>query len=969
MRVEPPSFGPPSLGPVSAVVERGLAQQVQRRGVVLWYDPEGDFEALAQRLEATNAERAFPVLAFDGSFLSLWSRLAKRTDGAELPSLALYLGALPPDLVRASPLFDVAVLGVEHRAVLTEAIHEAAVGVVTPKRLQRFLSAGPPSLAVADQWLSAAEDDEGELFTRLRLLGVVALIESLFDRGSSLARELVHEAAQAALFAHWSARLGMPPEWRGRVGGGLGGPPSLDDLCFAATSWAMCVEYVDDLRRPPLDPLLGAALGLPRGVVAECRALTDHLRGGRDRAAFYQRTADEVQGWLARELHEARAEDLGSVDTFRFEEGKIYEAALADLGAGRFEAALAPARARADEASFWLARDTGRRLAWELLALGAGLGRALEVAGPRLAAADHEDALRRYVQQGAAVDRAHRRLEQRRVAVARAELPGAETLNAHLSGLGQRWLRWANQWAVDFNTLCEREGFLPPAAYQQRRVFDDVVRPLVNEGGGAVALFLVDALRFELAESLLEDTNAQNVSLRRGACFAELPTITAVGMNALAPVSQGGRLKGVVRDGQVVALFTGEFQVRDPESRRQAMEARLGGGTCPGLSVEQALARDPEALRQLVRGKRLIVVHDDKIDRAGESGAGLASFDEAITRLRAAWRRLHEAGVSRFVFTADHGFLLLDPNDKTRLGHGRGSGPQRRHMLRPGPDVEGEVSQVALSAMGWDDVGDTHLLLPKTTALFDRGDTVESFVHGGNSLQERVIPVFVATHRAPAGGNTLRYVVQAKAGVARGGLLLIEARVLVEGGLAFGGARELLLTLRVDDPELPPEVMPEVELVQVSFATLSGGGVLASLDKEFSVLFHLVGQREGRARLTLAGVEGGPAITPCVIGERFPVSVVETPQARAQEAVAPPTPPAPRRRWTEDLEDERLRRAFVHLDTYGALSEADLHQLLGPRGARIFATQFDKARLQAPYDIQIETHGNQKRYVRVGSEA
>lgn len=962
------------LGPVSAVVERGLAQKVQTRGLVLWFDPEGDFEALARALEAQNAERSFPVLAFDGSFLSLWTRLARRTDGAELPSLVLYLGALSPALLRASPLFDVAVLGVEHRVNLTEAIVEAAVGVVTPKRLQGFLASGPPSVALADQWLSAAEDDEGELFTRLRLLGVVSLIESLFDRGAALARELVGEAAQTALFAHWGASLGMPPGWRGRSGGGPSGPMSLDDLCFAATSWAMCVEYVDDLLRPPLDPLLGAALGLPRGVIVECRALTRHLRGSRDRAEFYQRAADEVQGWLGREQNEAHAEDLGRVDTFRFEEGKIYEAALLDLGAGRVEPVLAHASARADEASFWLARDTGRRLAWELLALGAALGKALEVAGPRLAALDHDEALRRYVQQGAAVDRAHRRLEQRRVAVARAELPLAETLNAHLNSLRQRWQRWADQWAKDFNALCEREGFLPPAALQQRRLFDDVVRPLVHEGGGTVALFLVDALRFELAEALLEDTNAANVTLRRGACFAELPTITAVGMNALAPVSQGGRLNGVVRDGQVVALSTGEFQVRDPESRRQAMEARLGGGTCPGLSVEQALARDLPALTQLVRGKRLIVVHDDKIDRAGESGAGLASFDEAITRLRAAWRRLHEAGVSRFVFTADHGFLLLDPQDKTRLGHGRGSGPHRRHMLRQGPDVEGEVSQVALSAMGWDQVGDTHLLLPKTTALFDRGDTVESFVHGGNSLQERVIPVFVATHRAPAGGNTLRYVVQARAGVARGGLLLIEARVLAEGGLAFGGARDLLLTLQVDDPEVPPDMQPEVELVQVSFATLSGGGVLASLDKEFSVLFHLVGKREGRARLSLAGVEGGPAITPCVIGERFPVSVVEAPPERGAETVSlppvelAPVSPAPRRSWAEDLEDERLRLAFGRLDTYGALTEADLHQLLGARGARYFAMQFDVARRRAPYDIQIETHGNQKRYVRVGSE-
>jgi hypothetical protein len=34
-------------------------------------------------------------------------------------------------------------------------------------------------------------------------------------------------------------------------------------------------------------------------------------------------------------------------------------------------------------------------------------------------------------------------------------------------------------------------------------------------------------------------------------------------------------------------------------------------------------------------------------------------------------------------------------------------------------------------------------------------------VHGGNSLQERVIPVLTVVHRAAAGGTTLEYRVSA----------------------------------------------------------------------------------------------------------------------------------------------------------------------------------------------------------------
>ena len=53
-----------------------------------------------------------------------------------------------------------------------------------------------------------------------------------------------------------------------------------------------------------------------------------------------------------------------------------------------------------------------------------------------------------------------------------------------------------------------------------------------------------------------------------------------------------------------------------------------------------------------------MVVHAEGIDRAGERGLGLARFDAELQNLRAAWRLLYEAGVRRFVITADHGFLL-----------------------------------------------------------------------------------------------------------------------------------------------------------------------------------------------------------------------------------------------------------------------------------------------------------------------
>ena len=55
-------------------------------------------------------------------------------------------------------------------------------------------------------------------------------------------------------------------------------------------------------------------------------------------------------------------------------------------------------------------------------------------------------------------------------------------------------------------------------------------------------------------------------------------------------------------------------------------------------------------------------------------------------------------------------------------------------------------------------------MFPETTAVFDTGRRAMSFVHGGNSLQERVIPFSPWSTVPRLGGSTLRYGIVAKRG-------------------------------------------------------------------------------------------------------------------------------------------------------------------------------------------------------------
>src|SRR5690606_27055103 len=146
-------------------------------------------------------------------------------------------------------------------------------------------------------------------------------------------------------------------------------------------------------------------------------------------------------------------------------------------------------------------------------------------------------------------------------------------------------------------------------------------------------------------------------------------------------------------------------------------------------------------------------------------------------------------------------------------------------------DHTGEV-RVALADLGYEGASG-HLMFPLTTVPFDTGKRQRSFVHGGNSLQERVIPVLTVVHRAASGGTTLRYQVQASALEDEAGMHRLRACVTVAGqsSLDFGSAGEIELALRV--PDIPGVT---VELCQTrGGARVAGGALLATVGHEFEL--------------------------------------------------------------------------------------------------------------------------------------
>ena len=935
-------------GPVSKALEADLREQARQHGILVWLDKEGNYTTFADALgeRADRGEFAIPIRRFRGSYLELMLALEGVADGITRTPLIVHVPGHTEESIALTPLFEIYSAGRRYRRALATAVREAALGIASQEATETFLGTDV-TVEAADTWLAGLRDARDGRERDLSPLSPEALFEALLPTGS-LAIEAGDPALARAVRRRAAATLGVDETWwRGHA------RDDASDLSTPLAGWALCVEFVHDLRRLPADDRLGVLKALPRPAVVACQKLAAHAR--KRHPDVYARIADEYEVELEQEVVTATAADLGKIDTFRFEDRVVLTAALDALDGARFDVAHEYATERTAEDSFWPTYVRGRQIAWQLVKLAAQLGRAITANALLLNdARTVGDAIERYAEGGYTVDTAHRELEQARHQLAHLELEEVTTLRKRLDALRGAYRAWADGVASTFNALCRAEGFLPTAELQQRTLFDDVVAPAAKQA--ATAYFLVDGLRFEMGKQLADSLDSRTADVVVKARLAELPTVTEVGMNVLAPVARNGLLAIDVKDGRIAGFRAGSARVDSPKSRHKAIAERIGSSTCPFLSLEALLERDPASTRKAIARADLIVVHSEGIDKAGEKGVGLAVFDRELQNLRAGWRLLYEAGVRQFVFTADHGFLLHDETTRAALPHGKQTDPQRRHVItEQRRDQRGEVT-VASTDLGYE--GQPFFItFPETTAPFDRGDRAKDFVHGGNSLQERVIPVVTVKQRHAAGGESASYLVQAQPDSAVAGMHCLRAKLVAanQTQLSYGSRAEIELAL---EPAEGSDVA--VELCDVHGARFANGAIHATVDQELTVYFRLAGNVEERVPVRIRHATRSAAVQPFVTEERFQVVLRTRAPAVGPPATAAVTPPA----WLDTL-PEGVREVFRHLADHGTINEGEATRLLGgPRQFRNFSLHLDEYRQRAPFAVRIDVSAGTKSYVR-----
>lgn len=289
-----------------------------------------------------------------------------------------------------------------------------------------------------------------------------------------------------------------------------------------------------------------------------------------------------------------------------------------------------------------------------------------------------------------------------------------------------------------------------PGTGKQRRqadFFPSVLRPALERGEKLVVI-ISDALRFEAGAELRERLSSINkISAEIEAMTAALPTVTAVGMNALLPhESLFLRADGTVElDGQQIAGIEGRSKYLD-----SYVSSRYPGKRAAAYWVNDILRLSSAAARELVSGIDLLYIYSNGIDAAADNAKTESSLPEAVeselSTLEGIVKKIaNQLNRSNILITSDHGFLFQyeKPADAFFLSADiSGIGCRdRRFVMNDGPAADHFVS---LSAGGRSGRGiDSELPVHVAEGLYRirKQGGGSRYVHGGLSLQELFVPL------------------------------------------------------------------------------------------------------------------------------------------------------------------------------------------------------------------------------------
>ncbi|MBZ9624412.1 BREX-1 system phosphatase PglZ type A [Clostridium sp. FP2] len=272
----------------------------------------------------------------------------------------------------------------------------------------------------------------------------------------------------------------------------------------------------------------------------------------------------------------------------------------------------------------------------------------------------------------------------------------------------------------------------------QKDFYGEKIKPLMDKTTERVFVIISDAFRYEIAKELEEELKKRiNSEVEVIPALASIPTYTQLGMASLLPNNEFS-----IDENGVV--YIDGLSTMGTENRQKILKSYQEGSLAMKLNQLTSLSK-LEGL-EIIKGKRLVYLYHDRIDKTGDSSASEAYTYEAveagIDELKNAMQKLLGSyGAVRIFVTSDHGFIYqsekIEEKYKAIAVNGNIFDGNRRFVIGKDLIVTDGTKKMNLNYIG---LNAETVIATGLNRFKVKGGGLR-FIHGGAMPQEAIIPV------------------------------------------------------------------------------------------------------------------------------------------------------------------------------------------------------------------------------------
>jgi len=737
------------MGIVTNYLNEVIKRQIKQHGVVVWYDPQKHYQDIVGQLALGNV----PIYRYEGSFFKLRYELEPHLQfdqvahkGFKVPTLLVYVPLDP--MTYHGALAEIESCGVilrpgmqppEQNTALPTIARQALSAVLSPDRLdeiERRTEVNEYSLADIERIAESSDVSADQL---MLIFDVTTPIE--------VALRLLNETQYDSKITERKAINEICLFLRDEYGADLP-DSSVDALRNAFARHILLTDLLVTLGENRPNRLDG--IRLPEGHILQenCTRLARLWRDSRQYQENYVRLAQQVEEPI--QLHQIRwtLTQLRDIDTFASTEAalqSIVEELLLEQASQEL-VDIATDRKR----HFWSEAVSSENISevqsrWSLIATTGRLILMADRIDREVHRTTHLDAktiINLYTQgtqPWCLLDTYHRQMELSWLDFYGTFKPGDNIEKLVIQGR-RRYTEVASALAKGFMEAYHDAGFRLEDVLHQSRLFDTQVKPLI--GRGKVAYVLVDALRYEMALDLVSNILPQEFNAQLKPIIGSVPTITEIGMAALMPNADRGKI--VAHKGKLVYQIDDTILAARPD-RVRYLESKVPG-TFIDLKLDELRSRR-KAVQEKIAQADFILVTSQEIDHLGEKseqGVARQTMDNMLLYLHQGLRILRENGVRHIIVAADHGHIFIDDiSDDMKIDKpGTEVDIHRRAWIGNNGVQDHTYIYEPLSSFGVP--SDLDYASPYSFTCFKVPSSLNYF-HGGLSPQELIIPSIAIT--------------------------------------------------------------------------------------------------------------------------------------------------------------------------------------------------------------------------------